>query len=76
MFSRIVSAAQPEDLVRLYDLLGCFIHRMGYMAEGGDASAALGTGTTRMMVKSASEACRASMLMSVTSPSATVLPGE
>ena len=38
MFSRIVAAMQPEDLVRLYDMLGSFIDRMGYAyAEGPQA---------------------------------------
>ena len=30
MLSRIVATAQPEDLVRLYLLLGGYIDRMGY----------------------------------------------
>ena len=35
MFSRIVAAAEPTDIVRLYEMLGCFIHQMGYFDGDG-----------------------------------------
>ena len=66
MFTRIVSAVSPADLVQLYEMLSCFLASMGHLSHGGPAgregAAAFGPSSLdgpamRELARSAANAC-------------------
>lgn len=70
MFTRIVAAVAPGDLVRLYEMLSCFLASMGYLTgHDGEDGGGLGLGDTargadagnaqamRALAQSAARAC-------------------